>query len=445
MSRLPPGPRLPSVVQVLQWLRRPIPMLESCRARYGDAFTLHFPGSPPMVLFGNPEAVREIFTGDPDTLRAGEANVILEPFVGPSSVLLMDGPRHRRERRLLMPPFHGDRMRVYGDVMRALTDALVDRWPIGRAFPIHPEMQDVTLDVILRTVFGLDEGPALARLRTCLTDGAALISANPLLMVRALQRDLGPLTSWRQAMQLRTEADAILFAEFARRRAEGPGERQDILTMLLAARDEDGRPMSDAELRDEMITLLLAGHETTATTLAWLLYHVLQHPEVMATLRDEVARVGGGPVAPERVGELVYLDATIKEAQRLLPIIPMVGRKLHAPATIGGWDLPAGVVVAPGIHLVHHRPDLWPEPDRFRPERFLGTRPSPYEFFPFGGGVRHCLGAAFATYEMKIVLATILARVELRAAPGYRARIARRGIAFTPSEGMPLVVERRAA
>jgi cytochrome P450 family 110 len=446
MSAVPPGPRLPSVVQVLRWVRQPLPMLDEYRRRWGDAFTLRFPGSPPMVLFSDPEAVKTIFTGDPEQVRAGEANVILEPFLGRSSLLMMDGARHRRERRLLMPPFHGERMRVYGDVMRALADAVIDDWPVGRAFPIHPEMQRITLEVILRTVFGLDEGPTLTRLRDCLTEGAALVSANPLLMIPVLQRDLGPLTSWQRMVRLRDEADAILFGEFARRRAAGRGERQDVLALLLEARDETGQPMTDQELRDEMVTLLLAGHETTATTLAWLLCHVLQRREVLAGLREEVGRVGGGgPIAPERVDELTYLDATIKEAQRLLPIIPMVGRVLRQPMRIGGWDLPAGIMVAPCIYLTHHRPDLWPEPDRFLPERFLGARPSPYEFFPFGGGVRHCLGAAFASYEMKIVLATILARVELRAAPGYRARVARRGITFTPSEGMPLVVERRAA
>jgi cytochrome P450 len=443
---LPPGSRLPAIVQVLRWLRTPIPMYEASRRRWGDVFTIRFPANRPIVLFGDPEAVRTIFTGDPEQLRAGESNVILEPFVGTQSVLTTDGARHKRKRRLLMPPFHGDRMRVYGEVMAALTEAVVAAWPVGRPFPIHPEMQRVTLEVILRTVFGLDEGPALTRLRDCIVEGAAIVTANPLLMIQPLQRDLGPLTGWGRALRLRAEADTILYGEFARRRAEGPGSRQDILTMLLEARDESGQPMDDAELRDEMLTLLLAGHETTATTLAWVLYFVLQHPHVLARLHAEIAAVGGGgPVPAERVGELAYLDATIKEAQRLMPIIPMVGRVLRDPMEIGGWRLPAGVVAAPGIYLVHHRADLWPEPDRFLPERFLDARQSPYEFFPFGGGVRHCLGAAFAAYEMKIVLSTMLARVELRAAPGYRARVARRGIAFSPSDGMPLIVERRAA
>jgi cytochrome P450 len=434
------------VLQIVRWLRHPIEMMEDSRARYGDAFTFRFPGVPPLVVFADQAAIKDLFTGSPDQLHASEANAILEPFLGRSSLLLMDGARHRRERRLLMPPFHGERMKVYGTVMRALADEAIDAWPLGRAFPIHPEMQRITLEVILRTVFGLDEGPELNALRRCLAEGAALVTDNPYLMMSWLQRDLGPLTAWRRILRVREEADRILFAEFARRRAEGASGRQDILALLLEARDEDGRPMTDVELRDEMVTLLLAGHETTATTLAWVLHRILTHPDVLARLREEVLRVGGGgAVAPERIHELVLLDATIKESQRVMPIIPMVGRGVMAPLRIGEWDLPPGVIAACCIYLAHHDPVVWAEPTRFDPDRFLEAKPSPYEFFPFGGGTRHCIGAAFASYEMKIVLAEILVRTELRAAAGYQARIVRRGITFAPSAGMPLVVERRAA
>jgi cytochrome P450 len=216
--------------------------------------------------------------------------------------------------------------------------------------------------------------------------------------------------------------------------------------MLIEARDEAGQPMSDAELRDELITLLVAGHETTATSLAWAFHLILQHPAVREKLRAELRQViGSGPVAPQHAAKLEYLDATIKETQRLNPILPLVGRRLHEPMCIGGRDLPAGVVVAPCIYLTHHRPDLWPNPDRFDPDRFLGKRPSPYEFFPFGGGIRHCLGAAFAIYEMKIVLAQVLSRVGLRPAPGHTVRVMRRGITFAPSAGMPVILDAPAA
>jgi cytochrome P450 len=444
MIATPTGPRTPALFQVLRWLRQPIAMLEDCGRRYGDVFTLRFPGFDPIVLFSDPAAIKEIFTADPDVLRAGEANVVLAPFVGTDSVLLADGPRHRRKRKLMMPPFHGERMQLYGDVMRTVTDRVIDAWPLGTAFPIHAETQAITLDVILRAVFGLEEGGAMDDLRTGIVAGAAVVTDHPLLMVKALQRDLGRLTAWRRVTRLRDEVDAMLFAEFARRRAETRTDRTDVLSLLLAARDEDGQPMSDGELRDEMVTLLLAGHETTATTLAWVLQYVLAHPAVYARLRDELAAYDGHDRVPAS-SDLPYLDATVKETQRLMPIIPMVGRRLHALTTIGGHVLPPGVVAAPCAYLTHRRADLWEEPDRFQPERFLGKRPTPYEFFPFGGGTRACLGAAFASFEMKIVLARTLARVELRAVPGYRARVVRRGIAFAPSEGMPVVVERRAA
>ncbi len=444
MVALPAGPRTPSVVQVVQWLRRPIPFLEGCARRYGDVFTLRFPAYDPIVLFSAPAAVKEIFGGDPELLRAGEANVVVAPMVGTESLLLADGARHRRKRRLMMPPFHGERMQVYGDVMRAITDRVIDAWPVGRPFPVHQETQAITLDVILRAVFGLDEGAQMDALRSRLIAGATVVTDHPMLMLKALQRDLGPLTAWRRVLQIRGEADAILFGEFARRRSEQRSDRTDVLSLLMAARDEDGEPMSDQELRDEMITLLLAGHETTATTLAWILQYVLRDAEVHARLRDEAAafdREGRAPTSTD----LPYLDAVIKETQRLMPIIPFVGRRLHEPTTIGGHPLPAGVVVAAAIFLTHRHPDVWDDPAAFAPERFLQKRPSPYEFFPFGGGPRACLGAAFATFEMKIVLARILARVELRAVPGYRARIVRRGITFAPSEGMPILIDRRAA
>ena len=444
MVALPAGPRAPSLVQVVQWMRRPIRYLEACARRYGDVFTLRFPASDPIVLFSAPAAVKEIFGGDPELLRAGEANVVIAPFVGVDSLLLADGDRHRRKRRLMMPPFHGERMQVYGDVMRAITDRAIDAWPIGRPFPVHKETQSITLDVILRAVFGLDEGADMAALRSRLVDGATTVTEHPMLMLKALQRDLGPLTAWRRVVRIRGEADAILFAEFARRRAERRTDRTDVLSLLMAARDEDGEPMSDQELRDEMVTLLLAGHETTATTLAWVLQYVLADRDVHARVRAEAVawdREGRAPGS----GDLPYLDAVIKETQRLMPIIPFVGRRLREPTEIGGRALPAGVVVSPCIFLTHRRSDVWDAPTAFDPERFLGKRPSPYEYLPFGGGPRACLGAAFATFEMKIVLARILARVELRAVPGYRVRIVRRGITFAPSEGMPIVIERRAA
>jgi len=445
MAPLPLGPRLPGIVQLLNWIYRPIPFMEECARRYGDCFTVRFPGNPPIVFFSNPEAVKEIFTGDPEKLPAGETRVILRPLVGQHSLLLLDGARHRHQRRLMMPPFHGERMQAYGEVMREITDRTIESWPVGRPFPLQPQMQGITLDIILRTVYGIDEAADLIRLRARLTELLSL-GANPLNLLPWLQFILGPFTGRRRIEQLLREVDEILFAQIARRRVASGARGEDVLSMLIEARDEAGQPMSDVELRDELITLLVAGHETTATSLAWAFYLILQHSEVLEKLRAELCRVvGSGPVASQHVAKLEYLDATIKETQRLNPILPLVGRRLHEPMRIGGRDLPAGVVVAPCIYLTHHRPDLWPDPKRFDPDRFLSKRPSPYEFFPFGGGVRHCLGAAFAIYEMKVVLAQVLSRVVLRPAPGHTVRVVRRGITFAPSAGMPVILESHAA
>ena len=305
-------------------------------------------------------------------------------------------------------------------------------------------MQAITLEVILRTVFGA-EGERLDALRS-LVQRLSRVMANPIWLWPRLQIDLGPLSPWGRFLRAKRDLDTFLFAEFARRRADGSTARDDVLSLLLAARYEDGEPMRDEELRDQMLTLLFAGHDTTATSLAFAVHNILRHPEVRERLREELVHVvGAGPLAPEHVGKLEYLDATVKETLRLNPIISEVGRVLARPMRIGGWDLPAGVVAAPCIYLAHRRPDVWPEPERFDPERFIGRRPSPYEFFPFGGGVRRCLGMAFALYEMKVVLAEVASRVELRLATGYRMQRVRRSITLAPSKGMPVVVERRAA
>jgi cytochrome P450 len=442
---LPAGPKLPAGLQLLNWIYRPIAFMESCARRYGDCFVVRFPMNPPLVFFSAPEAIKDIFTGDPEKLPAGETRAILRPLVGQHSVLVTDGARHTQQRKLMMPPFHGERMHAYGEVMREITDRAIERWPVGKAFPIQPEMQDITLNVILRTVFGVEEGEELVHLRQLLTDMLTL-STNPLTLLPWLPRLFGLLTGKKRIDQLMREIDQALFAEIAQRRAAGTAGRTDVLSLLLDARDEAGQPMSDVELRDQLITLLVAGHETTATSLSWTFHRLLQHPPVLEKLKHELQSViGNGSLQPQHAQKLDYLDAVIKEAQRLIPIVPIVGRMLHEPLRIGGHDLPTGVVAAPCIYLTHHRTDLWPDPTRFDPDRFLGKRPSPYEFFPFGGGNRYCLGAAFALYEMKIVLAQVVSRVTLRSAPGHKVRMVRRGVTFAPSEGMPVVLESLAA
>ncbi len=423
---LPPGPRWPGLVQGLQWIYRPIPFMEACARRYGDWFTVRLPRGMTFVFTSEPEAVRQIFAGDPDAFHAGPVNVIVKPLLGAHSLLLLDGKAHRAERRLMMPPFHGERMQAYGEAMRGIIGGAMARFPRGRPFPIHPEMQAVTLDVILRTVFGAaGETPLKGLLKALLdvsADPAALMFASPDGTVPwlRLQLALGRLSPWGRVAAIQRRVDDALFAEIARRRRGPAGD--DILSLLLASRYEDGRPMTDQDLRDELLTLLVAGHETTATALSWAVSRLVRHPEAAA-----------------RLGEPDYLDAFIKETLRLHPIVPLVGRYLTKPAAIAGRELPAGASVTPCIYLTHRRPDIWPDPERFDPERFLDTRVPPQHFYPFGGGARRCLGMAFALYEMKVILGEMVGSLKFQPSPGYAPRVARRGITFAPSEGMPVI------
>ena len=447
---------MPPILQLLNWMFRPIPFMEECARRYGDWFTvrfLRFPKRLTFVFTSDPEAIKEVFTGNPDQLHAGEANLVLKPVLGKHSLLLLDGPRHVQERRRMTPPFHGERVQAYCAVAREVADRSIDDWPLGRPFPILAAMQAMTLDVIVRTVFGSGESDDLVRLRRSLRRVLALM-ANPIMFLlvgtggegRTTRRRslLGPVSPRERAWRLLREVDSILLSEIAKRRAAGGQEGEDVLALLVRARDENGQSMSDAELRDGLVTLLAAGHETTATALSWVFYRLLRHPDVLAKLRAELDRVvGNHPVGPEQIGQLHYLDATVKETLRLNPTVPLVGRCLQVPLRIGARDLPAGVVVAPCIYLTHRRPDLWPDPERFAPERFLEERAAPYAFFPFGGGVHRCLGMAFAVHEMKVIIAQVLSRVVLRPVPSYTARVVRRSISFAPSEGMPVIAEAR--
>ena len=436
MPDLPPGPRVPSLFQIFQWVFRPIPFMQRCAETYGDAFTLRIMGATPIVFFSDPATIKQVFTGDPERLQAGQANSrVFRLFVGPNSLLVLDGARHKRERRLLMPPFHGERMRLYGDMMCEITDRMIDTWPLETSFPIHSRMLEITLDIILRAVFGVYGDAHTARLRTLIIEYLGLlVGRNPLLA----------LAAWGRLTRLQGDIDRLLYDEIRRCKELAHEGRTDIMAMLVAARDEDGQPMRDEEIRDEMITMLLAGHDTTATSLAWVIHRLLQNPDVLATARAEVASViGNGPhpsrPTAEQVAELSYLDAVIKETARLNPVVPITVRHLEKGMHIGGYDLPAGAIAAPCIYLTHRRPELWPNPEEFNPERFVARRVDPYTFFPFGGGVRYCLGAAFATYEMKIVLARILSRVTLRPDPGHTVRTVRRGITFVPSGGVPVI------
>jgi cytochrome P450 len=430
---LPPEVDRSPLSQTLRWAFRPVAFMEDCRRRYGDAFGVRFLGfERPMVMISDPEAIKALYREPSHGLPPGR-NIVLEPILGSKSLLIQQGTEHLSRRRLMLPPFHGERMRSYEETMTEIIEAEIDSWPLHREFPIHARMQAVTLEVILRVVFGVSTGPRLDRLRetlaTVLTETA---SPGRQVLGLALQRfgGRGPFAHFDK--QLR-EVDELLFAEIAEHR-ERPdlAEREDILSMLMQAEFEDGSRMEDQELRDQLMTLLLAGHETTATALAWTFDLLLRHPAALARLRDSLA-----------VGEEDYLRATISESLRLRPVIPLAGRRLSKELVADGMTLPEGTDVTPAIWLTHTRADVYPEPFAFKPERFLEDGPDTYSWIPFGGSVRRCIGATFAEFEMRVVLREVLTRCELHKASPLPERTGRRNITLSPKDGTPVVVTSR--
>jgi cytochrome P450 len=417
----------------MRWFWRPIPFMEDCRRRYGDSFSVTFVGfRTPMVMISDPEAIRALYTERANGLPPGRS-VAIEPIMGPRSILLLEGAEHLARRKLMLPPFHGERMRSYEALMEELVDGEIERWPLDSEFAIHPRMQAITLEVILRVVFGVSDPARLQKLRgllgKVLSDTAAPAAQLATLVTRRVP-DHGP---WARFQALLREVDQPLYEEIAERRADPDlGERDDILSALVAARFEDGEGMSDSELRDQLMTLLLAGHETTATALAWAFDMLLRHPAELGKLRGEIDDGGED-----------YMRATITEVLRLRPVVPLAGRRLAEELRVDGLALPAGTDVTPAIWLTHTRPDIYPDPLAFRPERFLENNPDTYSWIPFGGGVRRCLGAAFAEFEMRIVLREVLSRYELRAARTKPERVGRRNITLSPRDGTPVVVTAR--
>jgi cytochrome P450 len=401
---LPPEPNSSPLTQTLRWAFQPLRFMEECRARYGDAFSVRFLGfERPMVLISDPAAIKALYMERENGLPPGR-NIVLEPVLGARSVLLLEGADHLARRKLMLPPFHGERMRSYEATVEEIVSAEVDSWPLEAKFPIHSRMQAVTLEVILRAVFGIAEGPRLQRLRAMLEQVLTDTASPRTQLIGMASRRWGGRGPWAKFEGQLRAADELLFAEIAEHRAKSDlEERDDILSMLMTARFEDGEAMSDKELRDQLMTLLLAGHETTATALAWSFDLLLRHPTVLARLRDSLA-----------AGEEDYLRATISESLRLRPVIPLAGRRLAKDLSVDGLDLPAGTDVSPAIWLTHTRADLYPEPFAFRPERFLDGKVDNYAWIPFGGGIRRCLGAAFAEFEMRIVLREVLTRCDLR-------------------------------
>jgi cytochrome P450 len=409
-AQLPPGPRLPSELQALGWALRPLPFMASCRERYGDIFTLRVRRGRPWVFLSDPEDVGRVLTIAPELVRAGagEAN-----------------------RRFMLPSFHGERMRAYGEMMMEVARAEIARWPVGEPFALWPRMQAISNEVVMRATFGSTEGEQMQRLRALLQRLTDFLNDSSRLTLLATfgSRWLSRNAGFREAI---APVEAALLAEVRRRRA-APGDPREegILSMLEQAYDENGAPMTERELRDELITLLSDG--PTATSLSWAFERLLRHPEKLARLREEV--LGGGEE---------YTDAVVKETLRLAPAVPLVMRGLVEPMRLGGHEIPAGTIVAPCIYLVHHREDIYPCPFSFTPERFLGKAPENYTWIPFGSGVRRCVAAAFAQLEMKRVMQTVLEEVELAPAPACGSqRATRSSVAFAPGDQAPVIVTRR--
>ena len=433
MSRngAPPRVPLPKALQTLRFLVRPGAFMEHWRAELGETFhaSVHGPGE--LVFISDPASLKKLFAADRVNTIAPGRNIILGPLLGPGSLLLQEGSEHLRRRKLMLPPFHGERMRAYEEVISAAAERSVASWPVGTPFRLHPSMQAITLEVILRAVFGITDERRRDELSGALVEilGATASPRAVGFIVPGLRRT--PM--YRRLDGLSSRIDELLAAEITERRADPDlGERDDILSMLVEARFDDGSRMEDAELRDQLMTLLLAGHETTATGLAWTFDLLFWNPDAFARLTDEV-----------RAGELEYLDAVIEESLRVRPVVPFTGRELREPAGLGGYELDAGTIVMAAISLTHTRSDLYPEPYAFRPERFLEGEAETYSWIPFGGGTRRCIGAAFAQFEMRVALETILRSCELRPGSERPERAVRRNVTLSPAGGTLAVLEGR--
>jgi cytochrome P450 len=428
-AMLPPGPRWPAAAQTVAWWARPIPFMERCRQRFGRRYTVRLLGMSPFVQLSDPAEIKQVFMAPPDVLHPGEGANILEPVVGKHSLILLDEDPHLEQRKLMLPAFHGERMKRLTGLMTEVAEQEVASWPTGEPIQLHPRMQEVTLEIILRAVFGLDAGERLDELR-----GKVVrildIGTSPASLLPALRR--GP--TWSAFVKLRAEVDELIYAVIDERRASGE-DGDDVLAMLLTARHEDDTPMTPQELRDELMTLLVAGHETTASQLGWTFERLVREPAVLRRLTASVD-----------AGEDDYLDATVTEALRRKPVLPLAEpRQVMKPITIGDWDYEADCVLAVNAYLVHHDPAIYPDPYAFRPERFLDEQPGTYTWLPFGGGRRRCIGASFAQLEMRIVLREVVARYALEATHAGAEATRRRAITFTPSRGAEAIVRDRKA
>jgi cytochrome P450 len=446
-TTLPPGPRMPVLLQTIATWSRPTALLERGRSRYGRRFTLRFLGQPPFVIISDPQELKELFQAPPEVLHPGEGARILEPVVGAHSVILLDEAPHLEQRKLLLPAFHGEKMQHLAGLMNELTEREVASWPRGEEIELHPRLQQLTLEIILRAVFGLEQGSQLDSLRDLLTKILAF-SESPLSLLPPPPAWLGRIGGPTAKLEkFGNEVDRIIYELIDQRRAED-AHGEDVLAMLLAAEHEDGSPMSPQELRDELMTALVAGHETTASQLAWAFERLSHEPRVLARLQAEIDRDGspsGDSAEGDSPSEDAYLTATIHEIMRLRPVLPNAEPRLtKQPVEIGGVLYPPGVSLIASAYLVHTDPDIYPQPYVFKPERFLEEAPGTYTWIPFGGGRRRCIGASFAMLEMKIAIRTVLTRCELAPVGDRPEKTRRRSITISPANQARVVLHERA-
>lgn len=436
------GSKTPPLFQRLQLVLAPLNTLESYAKKYGDIFTM-ITVLGEVVVVSSPQALQEIFTKDNNEYET-PGSKILKPLFGEYSMFSLDGDRHRRERKLLMPPFHGDRMRNYGDLICNITKEAASNLTVSQPFIARKLMQEITMQVILQAVFGLYDSPRLSQIRSMLADFIEF-TASPLraslLFFPWLQKDLGPWSPWGKYQRQQQQLNELLYTEIATRRSQLDPNRTDILTLMLLARDEEGQGMTDQEIRDELMTLLLAGHETTATALAWAVYWVHKQPEVYQKLMEELTTLETD-ADPMTIFRLPYLTAVCQETLRISPVVILTFlRRTKQPVELQGYHLEAGTMILGSIYLTHQREDLYPEPKKFKPERFLERQFSPYQYLPFGGGSRRCLGMALANFEMRLVLATILSNFEMELAENQPVKPQRRGIALGPKGGVKMLMK----
>ncbi len=442
---MPPSVKTPNAIQLWQWITNPVKYLHNCDRQYGDMFTVNWSSVFKDIIFiSNPAAIQQLLTSDTKQFAApGAANQILRPFLGDRGVILLDGQEHRQRRQLVMPAFHGDKIRGYTDSIQQITREVIKQWPVGATINAREQMQSVSLSVILQTIFGLYQGEKFDRIRDKLI-AVISVTDSPLkssfMFIPKLQQDWGAWSPWGRFKRDIAELDQLLYQEIADRRRDYQPGRTDILNLLIGSQDADGQGMNDQELRDELMTLLFAGHETTATALSWGIYWATYLPEVRAKLLADIATLGADRDGMA-ISKLLYLGAFCSEVLRIHPVAMLTfARIAQEPVSIQGYDLAAGTVVMGCMYLTHHRPDLYPEPDLFKPERFLERQFSPYEYFPFGGGARRCIGLALAQLELKLALVEVLTSCELQLTDQLPIAPARRGVTLAPQTGVNIKV-----